>query len=561
MSVPKVETISSIKEILIIGIGSAGCRIMDTFYMHSSANNFAYLAIDTDEAKLGSLSLPEESKALIGNELTGGCDTGADPEAGFNAALSSYLTLFTKIKSFSPKLVILISGLGGGTGSGAIAIVAELCDKLGCVVVAAVSLPFEFEAIVRATNANNALAELKKYVDTVIISDHSVGGNQEDLKSRFEKGDAVMSEVLTTTAILVTGKGHIIVDLEDVISVFSNEAKYGIACTLIASGDDRIGKIVLKFQQALKSNKIDLTTASLIVVNIDSCENSNECTMDELEQLNEFLRKTTNDGCDVIVGMGYDNLLAENIRVSMIFKSDNERVSNSLIDTEQLVLQFALNSGFVNESDKNVSDVFETETDGMFPKQSDMYLIIKEEETDLSRLSLVENENKIIIPAENDKIPAPSVSIEAYRQVARKFGLAVEITAFLMMDLKHESPFQQNIVKFIRQILSGYRIALITVPPKTFNYDNGPEKLNHLKGCDFGIAVVQQSDGKDNYFDWIYETGYMHALSKPVCIIKESNAFIPLLDFVPSFIGELNQSNVYNSLEKCIDLWLKKFVV
>ncbi|BAV10358.1 cell division protein FtsZ [Filimonas lacunae] len=276
-----------------------------------------FIICNTDAKALEQSDIP--NKIQLGPHLTQGLGAGANPEVGKQATEES-LEEIKRILEVNTKMAFICAGMGGGTGTGGAPIIAKICRELGILTVGIVTLPFGFEGPRRHQQAELGIKQLEPYVDTLlVISNDKLRMQYGNLKMKeaFGKADNVLATAAKCITDIINSRGHIIVDFADVCTVMKNGG-VAILGSAFVEGEDRAQTAI---EHALNSpllNDNDIRGAKWILININSAEGEHECTMDELEIINNHLRMQAGEHTDVIVGMGYDNTLDRKIGITLI---------------------------------------------------------------------------------------------------------------------------------------------------------------------------------------------------------------------------------------------------
>ncbi len=302
--------------IKVLGVGGGGSNAVN--FMHSqSIEGVDFIICNTNSKALEQSSIP--NKIQLGPHLTQGLGAGANPEVGKKATEES-LQEIKSILEVNTKMAFITAGMGGGTGTGGAPIVAQVCKELGILTVGIVTTPFAFEGPRRMKQAEEGIKQLKPYVDTLlVISNDKLRMQYGNLKMKeaFSKADNVLATAAKCITDIINSRGHIIVDFADVCTVMKNGG-VAILGKAEVEGEDRAQRAI---EEALNSpllNDNDIRGAKWILININSAEGEDECTMDELEIINNYLRMQTGENTDVIVGMGYDNSLDKKIGITLV---------------------------------------------------------------------------------------------------------------------------------------------------------------------------------------------------------------------------------------------------
>jgi cell division protein FtsZ len=300
--------------IKVLGVGGGGSNAVN--YMYSQEiEGVDFIICNTDAKALEQSKIP--NKIQLGPHLTQGLGAGANPEVGKQATEES-LEEIKRILEVNTKMAFICAGMGGGTGTGGAPIIAKICRELGILTVGIVTTPFPFEGPRRIAQAENGIRQLEPFVDTLlVISNDKLRMQYGNLKMRdaFGKADNILATAAKCITDIINSRGHIIVDFADVCTVMKNGG-VAILGSSAVGGENRAQRAI---EEALSSpllNDNDIRGAKWILININSAEGDNECTMDELEVINNHLRSQAGEFSDVIVGMGYDNTLEDKIGIT-----------------------------------------------------------------------------------------------------------------------------------------------------------------------------------------------------------------------------------------------------
>lgn len=302
--------------IKVLGVGGGGSNAVN-FMFEQNIEGVDFIICNTDAKAIEQSNIP--NKIQLGPHLTQGLGAGANPEVGKKATEES-LDEIKRILEVNTKMAFITVGMGGGTGTGGAPIIAQICKDLGILTVGIVTTPFGFEGPRRHQQAEEGIMQLKPYVDTLlVISNDKLRMQYGNLKMKeaFGKADNVLATAAKCITDIINSRGHIIVDFADVCTVMKNG---GVAILGKAEieGEDRAQRAI---EEALASpllNDNDIKGAKWILININSAEGEHECTMDELEIINNHLRMQAGEASDVIVGMGYDSALDKKIGITLI---------------------------------------------------------------------------------------------------------------------------------------------------------------------------------------------------------------------------------------------------
>ncbi|WP_425390805.1 cell division protein FtsZ [Ekhidna sp.] len=301
--------------IKVVGVGGGGSNAVNHMYS-LGIRDVEFVVCNTDHQALESSAVP--SKLQIGTNLTSGLGAGANPERGKNAAIESKEEI-RDLLSQDTKMVFITAGMGGGTGTGAAPVIAQVASELDILTVGIVTAPFAFEGKKKMKAAEDGIKELKKYCDTVLVIMNDklreIYGNLS-ISEAFGQADNVLTTAAKGIAEIITVPGYVNVDFEDVKTVMkgAGPAVMGSAKTI---GDNRARRAA---EEALNSpllNQQDIYGAEKILLSIISGEEA-ELQMDELTDITDYIQEYAGDNAEVIFGHGVDSSLGENIRVTVI---------------------------------------------------------------------------------------------------------------------------------------------------------------------------------------------------------------------------------------------------
>ncbi|MCX6208426.1 MAG: cell division protein FtsZ [Bacteroidetes bacterium] len=302
--------------IKVFGIGGGGSNAVN--YMYSQNIEGVDFVVCNTDAKAIDQS-PVLNKIQLGPASTMGLGAGANPEVG-KLATEESLQEIKNILEVNTRMAFITAGMGGGTGTGGAPIVAQICKELGILTVGIVTTPFSFEGPKRMQQAKEGIEALKPHVDTLLVINNDKlrmqYGNLK-MKEAFSKADDVLATASKCITDIINSKGHIIVDFADVCTVMKNGG-VAILGSATVEGENRAQVAI---EEALSSpllNDNEIRGAKWILININSAEGDYECTMDEIDLINEFLRTQTGENTDVILGMGIDNTLDKKIGITII---------------------------------------------------------------------------------------------------------------------------------------------------------------------------------------------------------------------------------------------------
>jgi cell division protein FtsZ len=312
MKVEMVEQESSAK-IKVIGVGGGGGNAINDM-IKAQLVGVDFLSANTDAQALMTNLAPV--KINIGMALTKGLGAGGDPEVGRNAALEDADVLREALKGAD--MVFITAGMGGGTGTGAVPVVAEICKDLGALTVAVVTKPFFFEGRKRLRQAEAGIEATKKVVDTLITIPNdrllSVAPKNTPVLEGFRMANEVLVYAVKGISDLIMVTGHINVDFADVRTIMS-EMGMAIMGTGIASGNNRASEAAKKAISSPLLDDLSIRGARGILINITS---STEFTLDEMKEAAAIIQEEAHEDANIIFGWVVDDSLDEEVRVTVI---------------------------------------------------------------------------------------------------------------------------------------------------------------------------------------------------------------------------------------------------
>ena len=324
MAFSYVENEKSAK-IKVIGVGGAGGNAVNNM-IDAKLKGVKFIVANTDVQALEASRA--EVKIQIGKELTQGLGAGADPKKGQQAAEESASELRQALED--SHMVFITAGFGGGTGTGAAPVIAEICRDLGILTVAVASKPFSFEGKKREKQALAGLEKLHAITDTVIIIPNDrlrgIATKGARMVDMFIKADEILHHSVKGITDLIMMPGHVNLDFADVRATMQKAGKalMGIG---IASGENRAVEAAERAISHPLLEDISIAGAKGVLMNITS---SSDITLDEMTQASDRIYKEVGDDADIIWGQTFDEELGDEIRITVIATGiDSEEVKGS----------------------------------------------------------------------------------------------------------------------------------------------------------------------------------------------------------------------------------------
>lgn len=320
--------------IKVIGVGGGGGNAVN--YMYSlGIDGVDFIVCNTDSQALAQSPVP--NKIQLGPHLTQGLGAGANPEIGKQAGEES-VDEISKILKVNTRMAFITAGMGGGTGTGAAPIISKVCRELGILTVGIVTTPFAYEGRKRLKQAQEGIAFMREHVDTIlIISNDKLRQQYGNLPftQAFSKADNVLATAAKCITDLITVDGKVNLDFNDVQTVMKNGG-VAILGSAQCAGEGRARQAV---EEALSSpllNDSEIEGAQWILLNVTSAAGDHEHTLDELEIIQGYVQQQAGNTCDIILGMGHDPNLGENIAVTIIATGfHHHEINTDVLETKQ----------------------------------------------------------------------------------------------------------------------------------------------------------------------------------------------------------------------------------
>jgi cell division protein FtsZ len=307
------ESIDQSAKIKVIGVGGGGSNAINTM-ITCNVHNVEFIVANTDVQSLRMSTAPV--KIQIGAQLTKGLGAGANPNAGRDAALEDREKLAETLKGAD--MIFIAAGMGGGTGTGAAPIIADVARELGALTVGVVTKPFSREGKMRLAKAEDGIRELKKHVDSLVVipNDRLLGlaGKSMSILDAFKPSDDVLRQAVQGISDLITTSGMINVDFADVKAIMSERgmAMMGIG---IAAGENRAIDAATRAISSPLLEDIDISGAKGVLVNITG---SSSMTMDEFDDASRIIHEKVHEDANIIVGLVIDETLGDRIKITAI---------------------------------------------------------------------------------------------------------------------------------------------------------------------------------------------------------------------------------------------------
>ena len=299
--------------IKVIGVGGGGGNAVMSM-LESKIHGAEFILANTDSQALRDIK--GATMIQIGSEITKGLGAGADPEKGREAALEAKEELSAAIEGAD--MLFIAAGMGGGTGTGAASVIAQIARDAGILTVAVVTKPYDFEGSKRMLHAERGIEALSEWVDSLIVIPNEklaeVYGDDNSIFSSFENANDVLRGAVKGIAEIITIRGFINVDFADVKTVMSGRGK-AMMGSGFATGEDRADKAVQAAIDSPLLDNIDLHGASGVLVNITA---GADLTSKEFSTIGERVKGIANESATVIIGCIKEEDNLGELRVTLI---------------------------------------------------------------------------------------------------------------------------------------------------------------------------------------------------------------------------------------------------
>ena len=323
------SSISQVANIKVIGIGGGGNNAVNRM-VAANITSAEFVAINTDKQAL--LMSKATHRIQIGEKLTRGLGAGADPEVGQKAAEESKAVITEMLKGCD--LAFITAGMGGGTGTGAAPVVAQIAKELDILTIAVVTKPFNFEGRKRMENAEKGIANLKKFVDTLVVIPNDkllkIVPKGTPIVEAFRCADDVLRQGIQGISDLIVTPSLINLDFADVKAIMKDK---GLAHMGIGRGKGE-NKTIDAVRQAVQSPLLETTIegATGILLNV---KGGMDLPIDEVDEAAALVKEVVDPSCNIIFGAGIDETLSEEVEITVIATGFNDRVKNQPVDENE----------------------------------------------------------------------------------------------------------------------------------------------------------------------------------------------------------------------------------
>ena len=418
--------------IKVIGVGGGGSNAINHMFKQG-IKGVDFVVCNTDSQALENSSVP--NKIQLGVSLTEGLGAGANPDVGQQSALESIADI-EKMLDSNTKMVFITAGMGGGTGTGAAPVIAQLAKERDILTVGIVTIPFQFEGKVRQDQALLGVEKLRKQVDSLIVINNNklreVYGNL-GFKAGFSKADEVLATASRGIAEVITHHYTQNIDLKDAKTVLANSGS-AIMGSATATGENRAKEAIVSALDSplLNDNKISGAKNVLLLI----VSGANEITIDEIGEINDHIQSEAGHNANIIMGVGEDDTLGDSIAVTIIATGFNVEQQNGIVNTEPKKIIHAL-----EEDQKLVRDLTQKPVEAFQPITE----TAKTEIEDKIIFELIEDDQSVSELAQQVEAPKATVindnELIAMNQFIRNLDVTFEIVSPIKdIDFKFTTP-------------------------------------------------------------------------------------------------------------------------
>lgn len=434
----KFDTKEEIPNIIkVIGVGGGGGNAV-THMFTEGIQGVDFILCNTDKQALD--KSPVAKKIHLGKRLLG---AGNKPDEGHKAAIETTEEL-REILAQDTKMLFITAGMGGGTGTGAAPVVAEVARELDILTVGIVTLPFSFEGKRRQQQALLGIEELRKHVDALlVISNDKLRQEHGDMKlaQAFKKADDVLKTAAKGIAEIITVTGYVNVDFQDVNTVMRNSGK-AIMGSGYAEGEGRALRAVTEAVHSPLLDDSEIAGAKNILVYITS--GTEEVSLDEVTEITEYVQEATGNCSDVIWGNGEDLSLGEGINVTLIATGFEEETTESkrhiLQDTSNAILHEMYND-LTQPKNKPLPET-ETQTQTY---DDEIKVIDKRKLDDMEQVAEQKaNDNKKIYTLGNEDDDVMSRNVDNNNNMSRPTSSERNVNPYQPTTRVYDNPFNNN---------------------------------------------------------------------------------------------------------------------
>jgi cell division protein FtsZ len=304
---------------LVIGVGDGACKALDHFYSNNDFDTLDFLAVNTDKQALGNLEIPPTRQLLIGANTTKGFGCGNDPNLGRKSAIESIPAIKEQI-SKEYKIIFILAALGGGTGTGASSIIAEICQESSSLVIPIVSSPHKLEGEILQIQAQKGMKSLCESSDAVFLFPNVRILSLQDFENypiSFKASDLIFKMPIEIILDMISNQGYINIDFDDLDSVLRGVNKITTIISGTGHGPERLTEALNGIYTSPYLSEIEMISVGNILLCIEFGSES-EVTMNEIGVVVDSLQDIFGTETTIIWGNCFNPKLSNQIRISAI---------------------------------------------------------------------------------------------------------------------------------------------------------------------------------------------------------------------------------------------------
>ena len=437
-------------KIKVIGVGGAGCNAINRMIV-SNIEHVEFIAVNTDYQSL--LTSKAKVKIQIGKDLTQGLGAGTNPEIARQAALEDK----DKLKSIieGAHLLFITAGLGGGTGTGAAPVIAEIANELGILSVAIVTQPFTFERIYRYKKFLKGFEDLKEFVDSMIIIKNDkimeIFDGDVPLSIAYREIDSVLEKALRGIVEMLFKPGVENIDFADVKSVFEHKG-FSLLGLGSAKGKDRA---ILAFQEAINSPLLDsypLSQAKGLLINLTyGTGEENEITLRELDTIARALHNELGTNIDVklIRGMVQDEEIGDELKITIVATGYDYSSFKAISDEEfqkKLLSSFLIKSDDLPTSESQQEEILDDTPEESLMLEETEELLPEVDSSDIATSSIFQMQENVFKKYDASNYPLKDIAESILKSSEVPYSLILNYGNTEKADIEN----LKNVPAFVR---------------------------------------------------------------------------------------------------------------
>ena len=425
--------------IKVIGVGGGGSNAVNHMY-NQGIHGVDFIVCNTDRQALDISPVP--FKIQLGPNLTEGRGAGMIPEVGMNAAIEN-IEEIRELLSKNTKMVFVTAGMGGGTGTGAAPVIAQVAKDLGILTVGIVTVPFSFEGRKRRQQAEEGLEKMRQNVDTLLIINNErlrEFGKNMSLSDAFGHADNILTIAAKGIAEVISVTGSINVDFNDVNTVLRNSGR-AIMGSAIAEGDERAMVAVKSALISPLLNDNDINGARYVLLNITY--GNKEVMMDEITDITDYIQDAAGATADVIWGHGFDASLGDKISITLIATGFSPA---QITDYEKAPERIVISMD--EEGRKEITTPLQTpvQQEQTVAEQLTQAPFLKTEEPTIDLVNSTPIVNQISTPVQEEKKTFDLFEQTPIQEVIPTFNPSVEVEIEAVAPVQEEPKVEEKII-------------------------------------------------------------------------------------------------------------------